>query len=70
MKIRKVVSLFIILKFKEVEIMIILEEILWIKKYIMVDFSLKNFWFTEMMGIIEKKVNFYSYSYTDKGSRR
>jgi hypothetical protein len=28
MKIRKVVSLFIILKFKEVEIMIILEEIL------------------------------------------
>lgn len=33
-----------------------LDEILWIKKYIMQDFSLKNLWFMEIIGIIEKRL--------------
>lgn len=40
----------------ENEIIIILEEILWIRKYIIVDFSLKIFWLMEIRGIIENKL--------------
>lgn len=47
---------FIFSKFKEIARSINLEEIPWIKKYNIVDFSLKNFWFIEIMGIIENKL--------------
>lgn len=55
-KIKRINILFIYFEFKEIEIIIILEEILWIKKYIIVDFSLKIFWFSEIIGINEKRL--------------
>lgn len=40
----------------EKEMRKILEEILWIKKYNIVDFSLIIFWFDEISGINEKRL--------------
>lgn len=42
---------------KEIEIITILDEILWIKKYIIVDFSLKIFCSREIIGINENRFN-------------
>lgn len=56
---KNIIIYIILLKFlelNEIDNKIILDEILWIRKYIMVDFSLRNFWFVEIMGIIENRL--------------
>lgn len=55
-KIRIINILFNDFELTEIVIMIILDEILWIKKYNIVDFSLKIFWLTVINGIIENRL--------------